>query len=185
MNENLREDIIKVAIEEFNKYGLKFTMDDVAKDLHISKKTIYKVFSDKNEMLKACINYCFDMVKAAEAEIINDKSLDIVEKIKRVIIVLPDGLGGIDWIKVSDTVNTNSELYNCYKERIDSDWEETFALIKQGIEEGKIKDVSLDVLKIMLESSMEGFIRNIKYTDVNYAEALREMIDIVMTGITV
>ena len=41
MNETQNR-IMETVIEEFNKKGLKFTMDDVAKDLHMSKKTIYK-----------------------------------------------------------------------------------------------------------------------------------------------
>ena len=40
----MREKIIDTAIEEFTRNGLKFTMNDVAKALGISKKTIYTVF---------------------------------------------------------------------------------------------------------------------------------------------
>ena len=36
----MREKIIDTAIEEFTRNGLKFTMNDVAKELGISKKTI-------------------------------------------------------------------------------------------------------------------------------------------------
>ena len=35
----MREKIIDTAIEEFTRNGLKFTMNDVAKALGISKKT--------------------------------------------------------------------------------------------------------------------------------------------------
>ena len=40
----MREKIIDAAIAEFTQSGLKFTMSDLAKDLGISKKTIYTVF---------------------------------------------------------------------------------------------------------------------------------------------
>ena len=49
----MREKIIDTAIEEFTRNGLKFTMNDVAKALGISKKTIYTVF-------ESCLLYTSD-----------------------------------------------------------------------------------------------------------------------------
>ena len=40
----LKERIMEATIDEFNEKGVKFTMDDLAKRLTMSKKTIYKVF---------------------------------------------------------------------------------------------------------------------------------------------
>lgn len=49
----MRDKILKVADELFIKYGVKnVTMDDIAKELSISKKTIYQFFKDKNEIVK-------------------------------------------------------------------------------------------------------------------------------------
>ena len=47
----LRETILEGTIQAFNKKGLKFTMDDIAALLGISKKTIYTVFQDKNTLV--------------------------------------------------------------------------------------------------------------------------------------
>ena len=41
-----RQQIMDAVIDQFNKKGMKFTMDDISKELHISKKTIYKEFYD-------------------------------------------------------------------------------------------------------------------------------------------
>ncbi len=46
-NQNLKDDILKATIQAFQKKGLKFTMDDLASLLGISKKTIYTVFMIK------------------------------------------------------------------------------------------------------------------------------------------
>ena len=40
----MRRAILEATIEQFNEKGIKFTMDDVAKRIGISKKTIYKFF---------------------------------------------------------------------------------------------------------------------------------------------
>ena len=63
----MREKIIDTAIEEFTKNGLKFTMNDVAKALGISKKTIYTVFESKQEVLVAIADrYAGDFTEMRE-----------------------------------------------------------------------------------------------------------------------
>ena len=51
----LRETILEETIQAFNKKGLKFTMDDIAALLGISKKTIYTVFQDKNTLVSEMV----------------------------------------------------------------------------------------------------------------------------------
>lgn len=53
--EQLRERIIDLAIREFRAKGIKtVTMDDIAHGLVMSKRTLYQVFSEKEELLMAC-----------------------------------------------------------------------------------------------------------------------------------
>jgi TetR/AcrR family transcriptional regulator, cholesterol catabolism regulator len=48
----IKERIVSGARELFFRYGVKsITMDEVAKNLGISKKTIYQFFEDKNELV--------------------------------------------------------------------------------------------------------------------------------------
>ena len=47
----MRKKIIDAAIEAFTENGLKFTMNDLAKKLGISKKTIYTIFESKQDVL--------------------------------------------------------------------------------------------------------------------------------------
>jgi AcrR family transcriptional regulator len=50
--ENIKEFILEEAEKLFMKYGTKsITMDDVAKQLGMSKKTIYANFKDKDELV--------------------------------------------------------------------------------------------------------------------------------------
>ena len=51
-----REKILKGTIQVFNKKGLKLTMDDVAEELKISKKTIYKEFKSKDEIFDSMVD---------------------------------------------------------------------------------------------------------------------------------
>jgi AcrR family transcriptional regulator len=51
---DIRQNIITTAEDLFIRYGFKrVTMDDIARELSISKKTIYQFFKDKNEIVCA------------------------------------------------------------------------------------------------------------------------------------
>lgn len=52
-----KDRILTAAHELFYKYGIRsITMDDIAKHLSISKKTIYHFFEEKDEIVGACCN---------------------------------------------------------------------------------------------------------------------------------
>lgn len=54
--EETREKTVKAATKLFLREGCKrVTMDDIATAMHISKRTIYEIFANKEELLKACI----------------------------------------------------------------------------------------------------------------------------------
>ena len=60
-----REDVVKRAAEMFAEFGVKSVrMDDVARDLAISKRTLYELFADKQELLYYGVKHLF----ATEAE---------------------------------------------------------------------------------------------------------------------
>ena len=95
MNEQ-KERILKGTIQAFNEKGLKFTMDDLARILGMSKKTIYVEFTDKNSLFLAMVDYLFDGIKESEEEIINNTDIDIVDKITTMLGVLPESYKDID-----------------------------------------------------------------------------------------
>ena len=51
---DIKERIIEGSTELFKTYGIKsVTMDSIASNIGISKRTIYEIFSDKDELLMA------------------------------------------------------------------------------------------------------------------------------------
>src|SRR5690554_3602684 len=56
----MKETIFKKSLELFTNNGFKsVTMDDIANELGISKKTIYQHFSSKNELVKETVDFVF------------------------------------------------------------------------------------------------------------------------------
>ena len=81
----MREKIIDATVEEFKQNGLKFTMNDLAKRLGISKKTIYTVFESKQAVLVAVADrYAADLYSMQE-ELEADVSLNVVQKLEKLL----------------------------------------------------------------------------------------------------
>jgi len=72
--------IVQGAQELFFKYGIKsVTMDDIAKNLAISKKTIYLYFEDKNEIVETLISQLMKTNELEFKQIATDSPNVIVE----------------------------------------------------------------------------------------------------------
>ena len=79
---SVRERIIEESMAMFLKYGLKgVRMDDIATTLGVSKRTIYEIFGDKENLIETAIKdfytkkHCKDMERTAGAENIIEKLL--------------------------------------------------------------------------------------------------------------
>ncbi len=181
----LSEEIMDGVIAEFNDKNLKFTMNDLAKRLGISKRTLYENIQDKNTLFLDAVDSVFYNIKESEKKIIEDTSLDIVEKIKRILIVLPQKYGTIDYRQLYELKNKYPNIYKKVENRIETDWEPTIMLIEQAIEEGKVKKIDIPVFKSIISGSIEHFIskNTLIENHITYQQALEELINIVMGGI--
>lgn len=181
----LREMILEGTIKAFNRKGLKFTMDDIARELAISKKTIYMVFADKESLFLAMVDYMFDHIKESEEAVVQDTSLSTKEKIKKILGVMPEGYKEVDFRQLYLLRERYPVIYKRVEERLETGWETSIALIEQGIAEGVIRPVRIPLLKMMLEAALEQFFQRdiLLRNQISYQEALTEVVDILVEGI--
>ena len=166
--------ILEGTIRVFNRKGLKFTMDDLAKELGMSKKTIYVSYDDKQELFYDMVDYLFENIHDKKAEVVADKNLTTLEKVKKILGVMPESYSEIDF----------KQLYllrDKYPE------EETIALIEKGIKEGVIRDIPVFLVKTMLEASLEQFFARdvLVKNGISYNDALKNVVEIIVDGISV
>ncbi len=77
--EQQERNILNGATELFLKYGIRsVTMDDVARELAVSKKTLYKYVSNKAELVDRCVKNTFTEVSAVISDIAdtNENAID-------------------------------------------------------------------------------------------------------------
>jgi AcrR family transcriptional regulator len=180
-----QEHILEGTIRVFNKKGLKFTMDDLAHELGMSKKTIYVSYKEKKGLFFDMVDYLFDNIAGKKKEVLEDKSLDTIEKIKRILGVMPESYSEIDFRQLYSLREKYPEIYKKVEERLETGWDEIIVLIEQGIKEGVVRDIPVFLVKTMLEASLEQFFARdvLVQNKISYNEALENVVEIIVDGI--
>ena len=179
-----REEIVQEAIRQFQKNGLKFTMNDVAASLHIAKKTIYQFYASKEELLSAMLAYGFREIHQKKQEILSS-DLDLIDKIRMVMVAMPNQYQVLDFRKLSDLHEKYPKVSRELVRYLENDWEPVIRLLEEGVAQHRIRPVSIPILRTMFTSSLESFLSSEMLTEehISYNDALEEMMDIIMNGI--
>jgi len=75
MQKVLKDQIIKVSLQRFLKYGArKMTVQKLVEPLSISTKTVYKYFTDKEDLLKNCLTVHYQDLAKKFAVITKNKT---------------------------------------------------------------------------------------------------------------
>ena len=178
------EEIIASATRQFEKRGLKFTMQDVAEDLHIAKKTIYQYYGSKEELMTAMLNHGFATIQAQKRKILSEP-IPYMEKVRKVMIAIPEQYTVLDFRQLSDLKGKYPEVYKVLRRNLESNWDPIIELLEEGKKEGRIKDISIPVLRTMVTASLDAFLSTdaLKKSRVAYNDALNDMMDIILKGI--
>ncbi|MBO8137997.1 MAG: TetR/AcrR family transcriptional regulator [Desulfotomaculum sp.] len=151
----MKERIIQVAMDRLAKFGLKsFTVDDITAELGISKKTVYRYFNSKHEIIGAVIDMYVEMEKQRTLKALDTKG-NWLDKLNEVISVhiqeeRPDSL--LSELKHSYPVEWKKAeaIKNFKKEKVRE-------LLKEGIKQGDINpSISTAVIELTLQSTLEA-----------------------------
>jgi transcriptional regulator with XRE-family HTH domain len=183
--DDLRSRILDEAAKQFDRKGIKFTMDDLAHALGMSKKTIYTVFEDKRSIMTQTIDRFFDDALIEEEMILNDETLSVPEQLRQIIGCVPERYTQNDLSQLSVLKEKYPSVYRHWKFCRENYWEGVAVLLEKGIKEGSIRPVSLPILKTMFQATVEQFFQKdvLIKNHITYREALASVADILVNGI--
>ncbi len=168
---DVRERIKQKADELYRRYGIKsVTMDEIASQLGVSKKTIYQSFSDKNELVDAVIvdllNYNKECCKKDKATAQN-----AIDEVYLAMEMLESMFENMNPSILFDMERNHPATYEKFKKH---KYNFLFHLVKENIERGKREElyrpeINADVVAtVRLETMMMPFNENLfpksKYT---------------------
>lgn len=150
--QQLKGRIMETALKAFTKHGIRAVkMDDIASELSISKRTVYEVYDDKEQLLFEVLKTYDGTRRARLAEYAqqNHHVMDIIleayrMKLKEMRSVNPRFYTDIAmYPKLSQHIKNNNERTR----------EEFVAFLQRGVEEGYLRaDVNYQMIPYMLEA---------------------------------
>src|SRR3984885_4256403 len=154
------ERIIEGGQELFLQAGIKsVTMDDIAKHLGMSKKTIYQFFRDKNELVIALVKKKLQDDECLMDEIIG-KSANVIEKMINMMKCSEDIFSRINPIVIHDLQKYHSDAWREFQNFKSGVLVRTLEeLLAEGIKQGYIRpDIDVKIIARMRVTQVElGF----------------------------
>ncbi len=160
--------IIEAAANLFMRYGIKsVTMDDISRELSMSKKTIYQFFRDKNEIVSTIAKDHLEREKTKFEAVKND-SENAIEELYGYSSCMRELFTQINPVVLYDLKKYYSDawqIYLDYKKDVFS--KSMIDTIKKGIEQGYFrKDINPEVMAALrLEEIQWTFDENIFPSD--------------------
>lgn len=155
-----QERIMEAAREKFFEQGfMKVTVDEIASDLGMSKKTLYKFFPSKEDLVRKAIHFMLRQVNARIEAIVKSEK-PFVEKMSELLVLIGRmwGRAGrqfpIDIKKHFPDLWKEVETFR--RERILTNMQQMFLQAKQ---EGVLRDdVRPELLMLMFLCCVEGIL---------------------------
>jgi AcrR family transcriptional regulator len=143
-----KQRIIEEAAGMFRTYGIRsVTMDMLANQMSISKRTIYEIFHDKDELLKGVLIWMGDR----QSELMNkilDESDNVIEAIFKIIDRMMDHFQNMSPAFQMDIKRFHHELFmNLDKKDEMPYYKNNTEIIKRGMKEGVFReDINIEII---------------------------------------
>ncbi len=179
--------IIHAALQSFMQHGIKaISMDDIAKAVGISKRTLYETFSSKDELVISCVEH----VNAEKIKCLNDifsQNLDFYDVVLRITY---EGINFVQSVSLQFLIDLSRFNYRAaiaiYSETVDHFCSKLEDLIIEGQQKGLIrKDISPRLISRILVNKRQTSINSISEdTGFPIGDILLQLTGVVLRGVS-
>lgn len=148
---DIKERILKGTEELLIRYGARsISMDDIARHLTVSKKTLYQHFADKEELVTAVLFNHLECDKK-EFEEIQSQSTDAVDELAKISVWMKHQMEKTNPGLLFDLQKYHPKAWNVWLEfKNKFIYDSIVRNLKQGIKEANFRaDISPEILTIM------------------------------------
>jgi AcrR family transcriptional regulator len=180
--------ILSYSKEVIITHGYKnFRVDDIAKSLGISKSTIYKIFSSKEEIVKAVIKYHFEIIRNEFEKILADmESPKFTDKMIKIINLKNHNIPFLSTKVIEDLKHQIPDIIDYIQELNKSTLDRFFQLIDLGVEQGYVKKhIEKKVIYFIHFFSIRNIMQYEVQTQIplEATEIIRQIQEVIFSGI--
>ena len=158
---NLKERIIENASTLFFQKGVKsMTMSDIANELGISKRTLYEVFLDKEDLLENCVSVHISKANKALQTLAED-SEDVIDTMMRIYAYSLDEMRMANHSVMHDLKKYHSRIYKKVEENQRKNDYILMPLFEKGVNQGLIRnDVNFEIILWLVKSQFKALLND-------------------------
>jgi AcrR family transcriptional regulator len=184
----IKQRIITKADQMFRQYGYsKVTMEEIAADLSISKKTLYKYFSNKEHILKEILHSNKCEVDKFIEELICNPSMPFIDKLQSFLNFIAKQASKLEGPMVRDLMRNQPQIWNDIDEfRKKKAYKHLSLLIEEGKKNGIFRDdMHTEVVIIAYMAAIHSLINpeTLAKLPVSADQAYKDVIKILFQGI--
>ncbi|MCY9531405.1 TetR/AcrR family transcriptional regulator [Paenibacillus alvei] len=181
----MQDRIAAAAIEEIKARGLKFAIRDVASRLGISTKTLYQHFDSKEQIITYLIEQSIQEMKDTEAQMMNDESLSVVQKVEQALMTLPSAFAFTDIRTLDELKKFYPDQWKLVDAYVQEGWDNIRLLIHQGVQEQHIRPFDMDLFIQMYVGALYQLMdrRANEGSRMSLEEALQRTVEMLLHGI--
>lgn len=165
----LRTRIREVAMQHFLAKGIRAVkMDDIANTLSISKRTLYELYNNKEDLLLEVLKVSDETRRhrmSTFAEKVNNNVMEIIFEVYR---MHAEAYGNVNPLFYQE-MKKYSKVTNYLQEKDSADEELTQAFFNLGIEQGYFRqEIDFAIVSKMMRECVRYVIHNTELTTVEY-----------------
>jgi AcrR family transcriptional regulator len=147
---DIKDKILNGAEELFMRYGVRsISMDDIARHLSVSKKTLYQHFADKDDLVLEVTRHMLQM-NYKECEAIRSKADNPVEELALISLWMKKSMEEINPTMLFDLQKFHVKAWNIWLEfKNKFIHEEVIRNLTAGIDAGYIRSVNKEIMGIL------------------------------------
>ena len=176
--------ILKTAMREFLRHGVKSVkMDDIANLLGISKRTLYEIYSNKEELLLECVRLHEEEYDRHMLEYGNSQKHSVIDIIIEFYKIQIEGVNGVSPIFFHDLHKYHHVMDFFDKKRLlrNKNAKEFFM---RGVAEGYFRsDIDFDIVLRIGQESMDYAMRTEMYKDYDMKHVLHNILFLFLRGL--
>ena len=161
LDSEIKERILSTARDEFFKFGFsKVTIDEIASKMGMSKKTIYKYFESKDDLVQAVTKATMDEMVNRCQEIIRDQEVDFVDKLRQMMTLVAVQYSKMGRPLVEDLQKNAPHIWKQIdefrQERIHKDFGN---LLREGMQKGMFRnDIDEQLILLIYMNAVQTII---------------------------
>ncbi len=187
-DQRARDRILDVALDRFYQFGFSnVTVSEIATDLGMSKKTIYRHFRAKKDLLRVGQERTVERISKGLGRISRRTGEDAVEKLVAALRFMVENIPRPGQRFFQDLSRNLPEIWEELDRRRSEVISREFgALFRRGVEEGVFrKDLSADFLVLVFLAMVQNVIKpeTLAHFPLSSAQIFEKLTSILMTGV--